>query len=264
MRNVWLICRRELGAFFFSPIAYVILVAWAGIMGFFYSQAFLNYAVASMQLMRNPQLAARYAEAGVTPTTFVLNGGVFGIIALILLFVSPLLTMRLFSEEKKEGTIELLLTYPMRDWEMLMGKYLSALLMYLIMLALTFVYPVLLSAFVEVEWSVVGAAYLGMFLMGSAFLSIGLLASSLTSNQIIAAIASFVILLLSFVMGIGAISQLMGPTVGAVMRHMSIGVHLASFTRGIIDTRDVVYLINVNILCLFLSMRSLEYYKWRG
>ena len=181
MRNVWLICRRELASFFFSPIAYVVLAAWSLLLGVFYSGSFLNYAVISLQIMRNPQAAARL---NLTPTSAVL-GPVFSSTTIVLLFVIPLLTMRLFSEEKKEGTMELLLTYPLRNGELLMGKYLSVLLMYMIMLAITGLYPIILSAFTSVEWGVVGAGYLGMLLLGSAFLSVGLLASSLTSNQIV-------------------------------------------------------------------------------
>ncbi len=258
MRNVWLICRRELASFFFSPIAYVILAAWSLLLGVFYSGSFLNYAVISLQIMRNPQAAARL---NLTPTSAVL-GPVFSSTTIVLLFVIPLLTMRLFSEEKKEGTMELLLTYPLRNGELLMGKYLSVLLMYIIMMAITGLYPVILSYFTSVEWGVVGAGYLGMFLLGSAFLSVGLLASSLTSNQIVAAMVAFMILLTSFILDFLSISA--GEGVGALLRHLSMGLHLRSFIQGIIDTRDVIYLINVNILCLFLAMRSLEFYKWRG
>lgn len=258
MNNIWLVSRRELASYFFSPIAYVMLGAWTLIMGVFYSGSFLNYALISMQIMRNPRAAE---QLNLTPTSAVL-GPVFSSTTVILLFVTPLLTMRLFSEEKREGTMELLLTYPLRDGEILAGKFLSALLMYMLMLILTLVYPITLSAFVEVEWPVVGAGYLGMFLMGSSFLSIGLLASSLTSNQIVSAMVAFMILLVSFILDF--LSGSASETIGAVLRHLSMGLHLRSFIQGVVDTRDVIYLVNVNILCLFLAMRSLEYYKWRG
>ncbi|MFP6871749.1 MAG: ABC transporter permease [Nitrospinota bacterium] len=258
MRNIWLISKREMTSFFFSPIAYVILAAWSGILGFFYSGSFVNYSIISMQLMRNPRAAAQY---NLTPTSAIL-GPVFSSITIVLLFITPLLTMRLFSEEKKQGTMELLLTFPLRDGEILFGKYLAILMMYLIMIATTFLYPLILSAFVSLDWGVVGAGYLGIFLMGSAFLSVGLFCSSLTSNQIVAAMIAFVILLGSFILDFLAVSA--SPPVAALLRHMSIGVHLRSFIQGIIDTRDVIFLVNVNILCLFLAMRSLEFYRWRG
>ena len=169
MHNTFYICRRELTSFFFSPIAYVILAAWTVLMGFFYSGAFLSYAVVSMQLARNPQAAAQY---NITPTSAVLEP-VFSSVTVILLFVAPLLTMRLFSEEKKQGTIELMLTFPLRNGQLFAGKYLSVLFIYLIMLAITIVYPIILSAFVKVDWTIVSSAYLGMVLTGMAFLSVG-------------------------------------------------------------------------------------------
>jgi ABC-2 type transport system permease protein len=258
MTNVWLVSRRELASFFFSPIAYVVLAAWSLLMGVFFSGSFTNYALISLQIMRNPRAAE---QLNLTPTSAIL-GPVFSSTTVILLFVTPLLTMRLFSEEKKQGTMELLLTYPLRDGELLIGKYLAALMMYFLMMALTLIYPVILSAFVQVEWPVVGAGYLGMFLLGSAFLAVGLFASSLTSNQIVSAMVAFMILLVSFILDFLAVSA--GETFGAVLRHLSMGIHLRNFIQGIVDTRDVIYLVNVVILCLFLSMRSLEYYKWRG
>ena len=258
MSNIWVICRRELASFFFSPIAYVVLGAWTLLLGVFYSGSFLNYAVISLQIMRNPQAASRL---NLTATSAIL-GPVFSSTTVVLLFVIPLLTMRLFSEEKKQGTMELLLTYPLRDGDILMGKYLSALLIYGVMLVLTFVYPAILGAFVSVDWGVVGASYLGLLLLGSAFLAVGVLASSLTSNQIVAAMISFMILLTSFVLDFLSVSA--GPIMSGALCHLSLGLHLRSFIQGVVDTRDLVFLVNVNILCLFLTMRSLEYCRWRG
>lgn len=258
MPNTFWICRRELASFFCSPIAYVILTAWTVLMGIFYSGSFLTYAAISMQLARNPQAAAQY---NITPTSGILEP-VFSSVTVILLFVAPLLTMRLFSEEKKQGTMELMLTFPLRNGQMFAGKYLSVLSIYLVMLAITLVYPLILSAFVRVEWGIVSAAYLGMLLTGMAFLSVGLLASSWTSNQIVAAMVAFMVLLATFLMDFLAASA--SAPVAAVLRHLSIGMHLRNFIRGIIDTRDIIYLLNINILCGFLALRSLEYYRWRG
>ena len=258
MHNTFYICRRELTSFFFSPVAYVILAAWSVLMGIFYSGAFLSYAVVSMQLARNPQAAAQY---NITPTSAVLEP-VFSSVTVILLFVAPLLTMRLLSEEKKQGTIELMLTFPLRNGQMFAGKYLSVLSIYLIMLAITLVYPIILSTFVKVDWSIVSSAYLGMILAGMAFLSVGLLASSWTSNQIVAAMIAFMILLATFLMEALAIAA--SEPLSSILRHLSVGMHMRNFIRGIIDTRDIIYLININILCGFLVLRSLEYYRWRG
>ena len=258
MHNTLWICRRELASFFFSPIAYVILAAWTVLMGIFYSGSFLAYAVVSMQLARNPQAAAQY---NITPTSAVLEP-VFSSVTVILLFVAPLLAMRLFSEEKKQGTMELMLTFPLRNGQIFAGKYLSILSIYLIMLVVTLAYPVILSAFVKVEWTIVSSAYLGMLLTGMAFLSVGLLASSWTSNQIVAAMIAFMVLLATFLMDF--LASAASEPLSSVLRHLSLGMHLRNFLRGIIDTRDIIYLVNINILCGFLVLRSLEYYRWRG
>ena len=258
MHNIFSICRRELASFFFSPIAYVLLAAWAIIMGIFYSGAFLSYANVSMQLARNPQAAAQY---NITPTSAVLEP-IFSSVTVVLLFVAPLLAMRSFSEEKKQGTIELMLTFPLRNGQMYAGKYLSVLSIYLIMLAITLVYPVILSAFVRVDWTIVSSAYLGMILAGMAFLSVGLLASSWTSNQIVAAMIAFMILLATFL--VEALATAASEPFSSILRHLSFGGHMRNFIRGIIDTRDIIYLVNINILCGFLVLRSLEYYRWRG
>ncbi len=258
MHNTLWICRRELMSFFFSPIAYVILAAWTVLMGIFYSGAFLTYAAVSMQLARNPAAAAQY---NITPTSSVLEP-VFSSVTVILLFVAPLLTMRLFSEEKKQGTMELMLTFPLRNGQMFAGKYLSVVLIYVIMLAITLAYPIILGFFVKVEWTVVSSAYLGMLLTGMAFLSVGLLASSWTSNQIVAAMVAFMVLLATFLMDFLANSA--SEPIASILRHLSLGMHLRNFIRGIIDTRDVIYLVNINILCGFLVLRSLEYHRWRG
>ena len=257
MLNAYWICRRELTSFFFSPIAYVILAAWTVLMGIFYSGAFLTYAAVSMQLARNPQAAAQY---NITPTSSVLEP-VFSSVTVILLFVAPLLTMRLFSEEKKQGTMELMLTFPLRSGQMFAGKYLSVLSVYLVMLAITLIYPIILGAFVKVEWGVIFSAYLGMLLTGAAFLSVGLLASSWTSNQIVAAMVAFMVLLATFLMDFLAASA--SATVAEILRHLSVGMHLRNFIRGVLDTRDIIYLVNINILCGFLVFRSLEYYRWK-
>ncbi len=258
MYNIRLIYRRELASLFFSPIAYVVMTAWALIMGFFFASAFTRYAALSMQLVRNIEAAQRL---NITPTSAILEP-VFSIVSVILLFITPLLTMRLFSEEKKEGTIELLLSYPIRDGEILAGKYLAILTMYLVMLGMTFVFPLIVWFFVDVDWGIIASGYLGMLLLGSAFLSLGVFASSITSNQIIAAMITFLILLLSFVLDFISVS--VSPVGGAILRHLSLNIHSRNFIFGIIDTKDIVFFLTVNIFCLFLAMRSLELYKWKG
>jgi len=180
----------------------------------------------------------------------------------VLLFFIPMLTMRLFAEEKKSGTMELLLTYPVRDGEILVGKFLAAAALYVVLLALTLVYPALVAYFTRVEWGPILTGYLGLVLMGGTFLAVGLLVSSLTENQIVAGFGTFGILLLFWVIGWGA--EFAGGTLRTVLQYLSVTEHIDTFSRGLIDTKDVVYHASAIALALFLSLRSLESKRWRG
>jgi ABC-2 type transport system permease protein len=187
----------------------------------------------------------------------------FGNLSVILvLALMPFITMRLIAEERQTGTIELLLTYPLRDWEVLLGKYLAVLGLYTLLLALTLLYPLTLAYFARVEWGTVLSGYIGMLLMGSAFLAVGLFASSLTGSQIVAAAWTFGILLLLWVIGWGADS--LGGTWGKVLQHLSTMEHNDNFAKGVIDTKDVLYYVNLTLLALFLAYRSLEARRWKG
>jgi ABC-2 type transport system permease protein len=187
----------------------------------------------------------------------------FGNLSVILvLALMPFITMRLLAEERQTGTIELLLTYPLRDWEVLLGKYLAVLGLYTLLLVLTLLYPLTLAYFARVEWGTVLSGYIGMFLMGSAFLAVGLFASSLTASQIVAAAWTFGILLLLWVIGWGADS--LGGTWGKVLQHLSTMEHNDNFAKGVLDTKDVLYYVNLTLLALFLAYRSLEARRWKG
>ncbi|MGH2393603.1 MAG: ABC transporter permease subunit, partial [Candidatus Limnocylindria bacterium] len=178
--RVWPIFKKEMRLYFSSPIAWVILTIFTLITGYFFYSIFAYYTLASMQSMMNPMMAR---EMNVTDNVL---RPLFSNISVILLLLMPLLTMRLFAEERRSGTIELLLTYPVRDGAVLLGKYLAALAMYGVMLVATLVYPALVLYFARVEWGVLATGYLGLLLMGATFLAVGLFASSLTENQIVA------------------------------------------------------------------------------
>jgi ABC-2 type transport system permease protein len=242
--------------YFTSPVAYVVLFFFLLISGYFFASIFSFFGLLSMQSAMNPALARdlNVTEGVIRP--------LFTNISVILLFLMPMLTMRLFAEEKKSGTIELLLTYPVRDGEVLMGKYVAALALYTIMLALTALYPGMVAAFASLEPGPLITGYLGLFLLGATFLAIGVLASSLTENQIVAAFANFGVLLVFWVIGWSA--DLAGPAWGKFLAHLSILEHFENFARGVIDTRDVIYYLNFTVLCLFLTLRSLESKRWRG
>jgi gliding motility-associated transport system permease protein len=255
--RIWPIFKKEMRLYFTSPIAYVVLFIFLVVMGWFFSQIFYYFALASMQSMMNPAMAR---DLNVTDGVM---RPLFGNIAVILvLSLMPFITMRVFAEERQSGTLELLLTYPVRDGAVLLGKYLAALALFTILLLLTLLYPATLWWFARVEWGAVLTGYLGLLLMGGAFLAVGLFASSLTSNQIVAAVSTFGILLLLWVIGWGA--DAVGGTWGKVLQHLSILEHNDSFAKGVLDTKDLVYYVNFILLALFLALRSLEARRWKG
>lgn len=248
--------KKEMQFYFTSPVAWVVFTVFTLICGYFFYSIFNFFSLISMQSAMNPMMGR-----DLNATEGILRP-LFQNITVVLLFVMPLLTMRLLSEEKKSGTIELLLTYPIRDGEVLLGKYLAALLIYLVMLGFTVLYPVLTAYFVRLEPGPVLAGYLGLLLLGAAFIAVGVLISSMTENQIVAGFATFGVLLFFWI--IGWATDFAGPALGRVISHLSILDHFENFARGILDTKDIIYYLNFTILCLFLTLRSLESRRWRG
>jgi ABC-2 type transport system permease protein len=173
-----------------------------------------------------------------------------------------MLTMRLFAEEKRSGTMELLLTYPLRDGEILAGKFLAALTLYAGILVLTLSYPITVYWFTRIEWGAVLTGYLGLLLLGGAFLAIGLFVSSTTENQIVAGFGTFGALLTLWLLGWFADSA--QGVLRTVIQQGAIIEHMESFAKGVIDTKDLVYYLSVTVFALFLTLRSLESKRWRG
>ncbi len=230
--------RREANAILLSPIAYVVTAVFLLLSGYF----FYVITVAT----REPSL--RY---------------VMDNMAITLLFVSPMLTMRLLAEEAKTGTLQTLMTAPVTDFEVVFAKFLAGMLFYCIMLAPTIMYGVILFWLADPnpDLGQMVAGYIGLLFLGGLFISIGLLFSSLTQNQVVAAISTLVVLLLLWVIGWAA-----GQTEGVmknVLEYIGIGKHLASFSKGLIDTRDVIYFVSLTAFALFLTVRSVESRKWR-
>jgi ABC-2 type transport system permease protein len=187
----------------------------------------------------------------------------FANLSVILLLLMPLVTMRLFAEERRSGTMELLLTYLVRDGAVLLGKYLAGLTLYAVMVSGTLLYPALLLYFkARPEWGPLATGYLGLMLMGAMFLAVGLFASSLTENQIVAAIVTFGILLMFWV--IGWTAEFAGGPLGTVLTHLSILEHNDTFAKGVLDTKDIIYYVDFTALALFLTLRSLEARRWSG
>src|SRR5512146_1384550 len=186
----WLpVCKKEMRLYFGSPVAYVVFTFFLLISGWFFSQIFLYYSDASMRSFMQPGFGQNLS------ITENVMRPLFTNMSVVLLFFIPMLTMRLFAEEKKSGTIELLLSYPVRDGEVLAGKFLAAQALYVVLLILTLVYPGIVAYFTRLEWGPLLSAYLGLLLPRATFLAIGLLVSSLTDNQIVAGFATFGVLL---------------------------------------------------------------------
>ena len=254
--RAWAVFKKEMRLYFVSPIAYAVFAIFTLISGWFFYNVFAFYTLVSMQAAFNPMMARDLSvtEGVIRP--------LFQNISVIMLLMMPILTMRLFAEEKKSGTIELLLTYPVRDGEVLVGKYLAALTIFLGMLALTAVYPALVLWTAGLEWGPLLTGYLGLILQGGAFIAVGILISSLTENQIVAAVATFGTLLIFWVISWAADSA--GAAFGRILSHLSLTEHFESFAKGVLDTKDVIYYLNLTILSLFLTLRSLEAKRWRG
>jgi ABC-2 type transport system permease protein len=254
--KVWPIFKKEMRLYFTSPVAYVIVTIFLLIAGYFFYSIFAFFTMASMQSAMNPAMGR---ELNVTDSVL---RPLFSNISVILLLLMPMVTMRLFAEERRSGTIELLLTYPVRDGAVLVGKYLAALALYAMMLFLTLLYPGIVSYFARLDWGPVLTGYLGLLLLGSTFLAVGVFASSLTENQIVASIISFGILLIFWILGWSA--DYAGGAWGKVLSDLSIIEHFDNFGKGVIETKDVIYYLNFTVLALFLTLRSLETRRWKG
>ena len=256
MNNILAIAHKELKAYFASPIAYVVIGMAAILFGWFFVNLLYYFDRMAMQAgmgMGGPQ-SVNVNEMLIAP--------LFMNVSVILLFTLPLVTMRIYSEEKRSGTIELLLTAPLTDFQIVMGKFLGALVLYMAMLAVTLVHIGFLFVFGNPEWRPVVTGYLGVLLMGACFLSAGLFVSSLTKNQIVAGMVTFAVFLMFWV--VNWIASFTGPTMQAVLNYLSITEHLNDFTRGVLDTRHLVYYLSFIAFSLFLTVRSVDSERWRG
>jgi ABC-2 type transport system permease protein len=238
MHNTLAIAKRELVAYFTSPVAYVVTAAFLVIMGLLF-----GYVLTA---------PLQYRVASIAP--------VLESLPVILLLVAPALTMRLLAEEQRSGTIELLLTAPVRDWEVVVGKFLASLALFLVMVALTLYYPMILITFGNPDLGVLAASYIGVILIGAAFLSLGLLASSLTQNQVVAAMISFGLILSLWL--IGFLSGVVTGSSADIIDYLSIVAHYGDFMKGVVSSKDVIYYLSIVGGALFLATRSLETRRW--
>ncbi|GIW06157.1 MAG: ABC transporter permease [Dehalococcoidia bacterium] len=233
--TVFTIAGKELRSYFTSPLAYVVTAGFLVITGIFFA----------LSVVLTNQASLRFALDN---------------FRVIFLFITPLITMRLLAEEQATGTIELVLTSPVRDWEVVLGKFLGALGLLCVMLALTLYYPFLLFVYGKPDPGPIISGYLGLVLLGAGFIAIGLLTSALTKNQIVAAVLAFAILLVFWLAApIGDVFQ---GTLRDILRYVSALDHYNDFSRGVIDTKDIVYYLSLAAAALFATVQVVGARRW--
>jgi len=257
IRPVLALAAKELRVATVSPILYVVGGVFLAIVGLFFSQIVTIASLQSVQMLR---FQGALPQLNLTALVFQ---PIFRNIHVILLLVIPLLTMRLLSEERKQKTVELLMTSPVTVAQVVAGKYLAALVLYTGLLALTLYMPLLLQFWGAVDWPTVLSGYLGLFLVGAVYLALGLLASSLTENQISAGVVSLGMILGLWMIGWAAITT-EGNQIQPVLEHLSINQHFDNFIKGLVSSPSVVYTISLTGLGLFLTHRALDSGRWRN
>ena len=257
MRNVFAIAGKDLRSYFTSPIAYVVLTGFLLLGGWFFFNLLANF---NQMLMAYTSFSAPEMLESMNLNEWVIAPLLHNL-AVVLVILVPMITMRSFAEEKKNGTYELLMTSPITVTEIVAGKFLGGFVFILLMVLLTGLYPLILVWFGDPEIGIILSGLFGLLLLGSAFVAIGLFTSSLTDNQIIAAVSCLVTLLLLYIISWPA--QSAGEVLGPLLRYLSLTEHFSELVKGVIDTRDVVYFLTVIVLALFLTLRSVESLRWR-
>jgi gliding motility-associated transport system permease protein len=257
MRNVLTIIGKELRSYFVSPVAYVVITGFLLLGGWFFFNLLSRF---SLLLTLYTQFQGGEAANRLNLNDYVIAPLMHNL-SIVLVILIPMITMRAYAEEKKSGTYELLLTSPVRTGELVLGKFLASFLFICIMIGLTGVYPAILLVFGNPEIGVMAAGYLGLILVATAFVAVGLLTSSFTENQIIAAVSGLVATLLLYIIGWPA--ETAGNILGPLLRYLSVTEHFADMVKGLIDTRGLVYFASLILLALFLTQRSVESLRWR-
>jgi ABC-2 type transport system permease protein len=248
--------KREVQAYFTQPIAYVVIGGLLLIVGFLYYLSWRWFLGVSFEAMRNPMFARELDLSA------MVVGSTIGTVGVVSVFTLPLLTMRLWAEEKRSGTVELLLTFPLRDIDIVLGKFLAALTVYGVLLVLTLLYPLIAAQFGQLDPGPILSGYLGTLLLGACLLALGFLCSTWTENQIVACAFAWVAFLFFWLIGHGA--DFAGGQLGTAFTHLSLANHHDSFVKGIVETHDIAYFILFCAFCLFLTLRSIESTRWRG
>jgi ABC-2 type transport system permease protein len=257
MKNLLALAKRDIHSHFSSMIAYTVIMIFLVVLGYFFFSFTLIYARISFHMGADPNLAKNLNQMDTILRPLFMN------LSIVLLLLIPILSMRSIAEEKKQGTIELLFTYPLKNSDIVIGKYLALLTVFVMMLLPTFIYVALLMyCGASMPFLSVLIAYLGVFLLGASFLSLGVFASSLTENQTIAAVVSFGSLLIFWLVG-WAGDFLESEWLGIALRELSPLSHYRNFVAGIIDTNDLLYYVFFIVFSLYLTQRVIEKRNWR-
>jgi len=257
MGNILAIAQKELKSYFASPIAYIVIGLWALLYGYFFAAILHFFVQQSLQMnqfgMQGPQ-SMNVNQQLIRP---LLQN-----VLILILFLMPMVTMRAYSEEKRSGTIELLLTSPITDFQIILGKFFGAMALYGVMLAVTLIHLALLFVYGTPEWKPILTAYIGLLLMGGCFISLGLLISSLTKNQVVAGFMTFAVFLVLWI--VDWFGESLGPTGQDILSRLSITQNLDDFTKGMIDTTHLAYYLSFIAFGLFLTAKSVDSERWRG
>jgi ABC-2 type transport system permease protein len=256
MRGFWAVYRKELYGMFMSPIFYVVGFMFLLVSGVFFNYILSQVMLFSFQIAQHPEIAKGMSMLELFFRSFMWN------ISIIMLFIAPLLTMRLYAEERKSGTIELLFTYPVTDAAVLAGKFTACLSAFVILLAGTLPGVIGVSLMATPAWKLIACGYGAVFLLGCAFFSLGIFASTLTRNQIISAVISFGLLLVLWFIGEAKSSA--GPLLGSILEYVSVAKHFENLSKGLIDSRDIIFYVVFSAFFLFLTLRQMSSYRWRG
>ncbi|RCK77655.1 MAG: gliding motility protein GldF [Ignavibacteriae bacterium] len=235
MENIITIFKKELKSYFDSAMAYIIIVVFVGLLGWFFTSSLFLVNLATLRSF-------------------------FETAPFLLLFFGPAITMRLISEEKKSGTIELLATKPIQDYEIIIGKFLSAWALFVIALLPTLIYYFTITILGDIEIGPVIGGYLGLILVGAVFIAIGVFGSTLTENQVVAFIISFLFVFILFILD--KILMFAPGFLASILEYISIDYHFSNIARGVIDTRDLIYYISAIVLMLYLSTVVISKRRW--
>lgn len=253
--NAFTICKKELGTYFRSPVAYGVMAFFALVTGYMFYVATAVFVQEGIRMSVAGQNTPMNVDDWVVRNVMA-NVGVIG------LFLIPMMTMRLFAEEKRTGTIELLVTSPLNDWEIILGKWMASVVFYSCLLGLSLVNMLTLFAYGTPDWQPMMVGYLGLFLQGCCLLALGTFISTCTKNQIVAGVGGFAIFLLLWVLD--WVSAFETSPLYEALSYLSVVSHFEPFARGVVDSRDVVYYLSMTLLGLFLSARSMESMRWKA